>query len=97
MALVRIKWIRKMNKIGGFVTHTVSKPVWPNVKYSSNVFVLSTAGESETHEEPVGSAGFDLSPGEKSEREYLLALSAQYQVERYQDCYSLMGQSCMCL
>lgn len=37
-------------------------------------------------------AGFCLSPGEKSEQEYLLALSAQYQVEYYEDCYNLMGQ-----
>lgn len=32
-----------------------------------------------------------LSPGEKSEQEYLLALAAQYQVEQYEDCYNLMG------
>lgn len=36
-------------------------------------------------------AGFIMSPGEKSEREYLLALSTQYQVEHYEDCYNLMG------
>ncbi|XP_019748906.1 gamma-tubulin complex component 6 isoform X1 [Hippocampus comes] len=54
------------------------------------------AGESETHEQQVGSAGFDLSPGEKPEREYLLALSAQYQVEHYEDCYSLMASSPEC-
>lgn len=36
-------------------------------------------------------ADFGLSPGEKSEQEYLLALSAQYQVEHYEDCYDLIG------
>lgn len=35
---------------------------------------------------------FALSPKEKSEQEYLMALSAQYQVEHYEDCYNLMGQ-----
>ena len=33
-----------------------------------------------------------MSPGEKSEQEYLLALSAQYQVEHYEDCFNLMGE-----
>lgn len=37
-------------------------------------------------------AGFGLSPGEKSEQEYLFALSCQYQVEHYEDSYNLMGQ-----
>lgn len=37
-------------------------------------------------------ASFGLSPGEKSEQEYLLALSAQYQVEHYEDFYNLMGE-----
>nr|XP_046249377.1 gamma-tubulin complex component 6 [Scatophagus argus] len=41
-------------------------------------------------------AGFGLSPGEKSEQEYLLALSAQYQVEHYEDCYNLMASSPEC-
>lgn len=42
----------------------------------------------------LGSCAADLgfSPGEKSEREYLLALSAQYQVEHYEDCYNLIGE-----
>uniref|UniRef100_A0A8C8G9Z5 Gamma-tubulin complex component 6 n=1 Tax=Oncorhynchus tshawytscha TaxID=74940 RepID=A0A8C8G9Z5_ONCTS len=35
-------------------------------------------------------AGLALSPGESSEREYLRSLAAQYQVEQYEDCYSLM-------
>ncbi|KAI3371139.1 hypothetical protein L3Q82_023766 [Scortum barcoo] len=48
--------------------------------------------------ESVGSwaAGFGLSPGEKSEQEYLLALSAQYQVEYYEDSYNLMASSPEC-
>ncbi|XP_071349874.1 gamma-tubulin complex component 6 [Trachinotus anak] len=41
-------------------------------------------------------ASFGLSPGEKSEQEYLLALSAQYQVEHYEDCYNLMASSPEC-
>ncbi|XP_045893556.1 gamma-tubulin complex component 6 [Micropterus dolomieu] len=40
--------------------------------------------------------GFGLSPGEKSEQEYLLALCAQYQVEYYEDCYNLMASSPEC-
>lgn len=35
---------------------------------------------------------FGLSPGEMSEQEYLLALSAQYQVEPYEDCYNVLGK-----
>ncbi|KAF3688593.1 Gamma-tubulin complex component 6 [Channa argus] len=41
-------------------------------------------------------ASFSMSPGEKSEREYLFALSAQYQVEHYEDCYNLMASSPEC-
>ncbi|XP_051237367.1 gamma-tubulin complex component 6 [Dicentrarchus labrax] len=41
-------------------------------------------------------AGFGLSPGEKSEQEYLMALSTQYQVEHYEDCYNLMASSPEC-
>ncbi|XP_049928723.1 gamma-tubulin complex component 6 [Epinephelus moara] len=41
-------------------------------------------------------AGFGLSPGEKSEQEYLLALCAQYEVEQYEDCYNLMASSPEC-
>ncbi|KAM9352323.1 gamma-tubulin complex component 6 [Symphorus nematophorus] len=53
---------------------------------------------SEQLVESMGSwaAGFGLSPGEKSEQEYLLALSAQYQVEHYEDCYNLMASSPEC-
>ncbi|XP_075894074.1 gamma-tubulin complex component 6 [Nelusetta ayraudi] len=38
-------------------------------------------------------AGFCPSPGEKSELEYLAALSAHYQVEHYEDCYNLTAMS----
>ncbi|XP_056242507.1 gamma-tubulin complex component 6 [Seriola aureovittata] len=41
-------------------------------------------------------ASYGLSPGEKSEQEYLLALSTQYQVEHYEDYYSLMASSPEC-
>uniref|UniRef100_A0A7N8YMM9 Gamma-tubulin complex component 6 n=1 Tax=Mastacembelus armatus TaxID=205130 RepID=A0A7N8YMM9_9TELE len=41
-------------------------------------------------------AGFSMSPGEKSEKEYLVALSAQYEVEHYEDCYNLMASSPEC-
>ncbi|KAM8750841.1 gamma-tubulin complex component 6 [Acanthopagrus schlegelii] len=41
-------------------------------------------------------AAFGVSPGEKSEQEYLLALSAQYQVEHYEDCFNLMASSPEC-
>nr|XP_019934527.1 PREDICTED: gamma-tubulin complex component 6 [Paralichthys olivaceus]XP_019934528.1 PREDICTED: gamma-tubulin complex component 6 [Paralichthys olivaceus]XP_019934529.1 PREDICTED: gamma-tubulin complex component 6 [Paralichthys olivaceus] len=41
-------------------------------------------------------AGFGLSPREQSEQEYLLALSAQYQVDLYEDCYNLMASSPEC-
>ncbi|KAL0968033.1 hypothetical protein UPYG_G00261390 [Umbra pygmaea] len=35
-------------------------------------------------------AGLAESPGERSEREYLRSLAAQYQVEQYEDCHSVM-------
>eukprot|EP00064_Thunnus_orientalis_P004817 superscaffoldBa00000452_g4830 len=41
-------------------------------------------------------ASFGLSPGEKSEQEYLFALSCQYQVEHYEDCYNVMASSPEC-
>uniref|UniRef100_A0A8C9YBN1 Gamma-tubulin complex component 6 n=1 Tax=Sander lucioperca TaxID=283035 RepID=A0A8C9YBN1_SANLU len=37
---------------------------------------------------PLPGTGFGLSPGEKSEQEYLLALCAQYEVEKYEDSSS---------
>ncbi|XP_015249037.1 PREDICTED: gamma-tubulin complex component 6 [Cyprinodon variegatus] len=38
-------------------------------------------------------SGLWLSPGEKSQQEYLMGLSAQYQVEHYEDCYNLLASS----
>ncbi|XP_061772713.1 gamma-tubulin complex component 6 [Nerophis ophidion] len=38
-------------------------------------------------------AGLDLSPREMFEQEYMLALSAQYQVDHYEDCYNIMASS----
>ncbi|KAM4572504.1 gamma-tubulin complex component 6 isoform 1-T2 [Odontesthes bonariensis] len=37
-----------------------------------------------------------VSPGQKFEEEYLLALSSHYQVEHYEDCYNLMASSPEC-
>lgn len=62
------------------------------------VLRLSSGSKSDSPGEQLagssGSCGADLgfSPGEKSEQEYLLALSAQYQVEHYEDCYNLIGE-----
>uniref|UniRef100_A0A3B4Z5N2 Gamma-tubulin complex component 6 n=1 Tax=Seriola lalandi dorsalis TaxID=1841481 RepID=A0A3B4Z5N2_SERLL len=56
--------------------------------------VLSSGSKSESPGEQLveglGSwaASYGLSPGEKSEQEYLLALSTQYQVEHYEDYYT---------
>lgn len=57
-----------------------------------------SASLSEQLAEGMGSwaASLGLSPGETSEQEYLLALSAQYQVEHYEDCYNLMASSPEC-
>uniref|UniRef100_A0A3Q1FPF0 Gamma-tubulin complex component 6 n=1 Tax=Acanthochromis polyacanthus TaxID=80966 RepID=A0A3Q1FPF0_9TELE len=57
-----------------------------------------SAGLREQLAEGMGSwaASLGLSPGETSEQEYLLALSAQYQVEHYEDCYNLMASSPEC-
>lgn len=41
--------------------------------------------------ERLGAAGCVLSCRDNSEQEYLLALSAHYQVEHYEDCYDIMG------
>ncbi|XP_041652374.1 gamma-tubulin complex component 6 isoform X2 [Cheilinus undulatus] len=51
---------------------------------------LDSSGEQLPESMGSWAAGYGLSPGEKSEQEYLLALSAQYQVEHYEDCYNLM-------
>lgn len=52
---------------------------------------LDSPGEQLVESMGPCAADFGLSPGEKSEQEYLLALSAQYQVEHYEDCYDLIG------
>lgn len=43
-----------------------------------------------------GPAGCGLSPGDKSEQDYLLALYSQYEVEHYEDCYDIMGELKTC-
>lgn len=43
---------------------------------------------------PAGCGG--LSPGDKSEQDYLLALYSQYEVEHYEDCYDIMGEFKTC-
>ncbi|XP_053741028.1 gamma-tubulin complex component 6 isoform X1 [Synchiropus splendidus] len=58
-------------------------------------------GSEETSESPAEGAGswtacLGLSPGEKSEQEYLSALLDQYQVEHYEDCSALMDSSPEC-
>lgn len=55
---------------------------------------LSSGSKSDSPGEQLAGCAADLgfSPGEKSEQEYLLALSAQYQVEHYEDCYNLIGE-----
>lgn len=68
----------------------------PDKLKDHRVLVLSVPGsflDGEQVFQVMGScaANFSMSPGEKSEREYLLALSAQYQVDHYEDCYNLMG------
>lgn len=50
-----------------------------------------SGGVGEQLVEGLGPAGCGWSPGEKSEHDYLLALSAQYEVEHYEDCYDIMG------
>lgn len=71
----------------------------PNKYINAKVTVLNLAsgyrfdhpGEQLVESMASWAEGFGLSPGEKSEQEYLLALCAQYQVEYYEDCYNLMG------
>lgn len=50
-----------------------------------------SGGVGEQPAEGSGPAGCALSPGDMSEQDYLLALSAQYEVEHYEDCYDIMG------
>lgn len=49
-----------------------------------------SVGEQQVERMGSRAADFGLCPGEKCEQEYLLALSAQYEVERYEDCYNLI-------
>lgn len=49
------------------------------------------SGEQLVESERLGAAGCGPSLGDKSEQEYLLALSAQYEVEHYEDRYDIMG------
>nr|XP_049579241.1 gamma-tubulin complex component 6 isoform X8 [Syngnathus scovelli] len=65
----------------------------PNPSLSTERELDGNAGHKPDAEE---AGSFDLSPGEKSEQEYLLALSAHYQVEHYEDCSSLMASSPEC-
>uniref|UniRef100_A0A671YU87 Gamma-tubulin complex component 6 n=1 Tax=Sparus aurata TaxID=8175 RepID=A0A671YU87_SPAAU len=58
-----------------------------NVHLSSG-FQSDSPGEQLAESMGSWAAAFGLSPGEKSEQEYLLALSAQYQVEHYEDSSS---------
>lgn len=53
-------------------------------------------GKQLVEREARGAAGCGLTPGDKSEQEYLLALSAQYEVEHYEDCYDVMGSFQTC-
>lgn len=62
----------------------------------SKGFGAESPGEQLLESMASWAASFGLSPGEKSEQEYLLALSAQYQVEHYEDCYNLMASSPEC-
>lgn len=55
-----------------------------------------SVGIGEQLAEVSGPAGCGLSPGDKSEQDYLLALYAQYQVEHYEDCYDIMGEFKTC-
>lgn len=55
-----------------------------------------SGGVGEQLVEGLGPAGCGLSPGDKCEQDYLLALSAQYEVEQYEDCYDIMGEFKTC-
>uniref|UniRef100_A0A8C8GB39 Gamma-tubulin complex component 6 n=1 Tax=Oncorhynchus tshawytscha TaxID=74940 RepID=A0A8C8GB39_ONCTS len=67
------------------------------VKETGNEYDARTLEQQEQQRLAEGisswAAGLALSPGESSEREYLRSLAAQYQVEQYEDCYSLMSES----
>ncbi|KAM9377115.1 gamma-tubulin complex component 6 [Pholidichthys leucotaenia] len=68
------------------------------VEDSENIKDSNAGSSGEQLAEGTGSwtGCLGLSPGEQSEQEYLLALSAQYQVEHYEDCYDLMALSPEC-
>ncbi|KAM4734380.1 gamma-tubulin complex component 6 [Anableps anableps] len=57
--------------------------------------VSHSGSPTEPFDDRMGSwtSGLWLSLGEKSQQEYLMALSAQYQVEHYEDCYNLLASS----
>lgn len=48
-------------------------------------------GEQLMEREGLGTASCTLSSRDRSEQEYLLALSAHYEVEHYEDCYDIIG------
>ncbi|XP_029908689.1 gamma-tubulin complex component 6 isoform X2 [Myripristis murdjan] len=68
------------------------------LKHNQDSQGCESASPGEQLAEGAGSwaAGWGLSPGERSEQEYLMSLSAQYQVEQYEDCYNLMSSSPDC-
>uniref|UniRef100_A0A665X9B5 Gamma-tubulin complex component 6 n=1 Tax=Echeneis naucrates TaxID=173247 RepID=A0A665X9B5_ECHNA len=73
----------------------------PGVAYGhSSYSTLESKSESPGEQLVEGikswAASYSLSPGERSEQEYLLALSTQYQVDHYEDCYNLMASSPEC-
>lgn len=63
------------------------KFVLPSCLSAPNLF----SGDQPVEGRASCAADFGLSPGEKSEQEYLATLSAQYKVEHYEDCYDLIG------
>ena len=53
---------------------------------------LAIPGEQLLKNKGLCAADCGLSLADRNEQEYLLALSAQYQVEQYEDCYDLTGE-----
>uniref|UniRef100_A0A8D3CHN8 Gamma-tubulin complex component 6 n=1 Tax=Scophthalmus maximus TaxID=52904 RepID=A0A8D3CHN8_SCOMX len=85
-------------KVGEFVSNiSEARPLGSKHGHASDC-ALQSGCPGEQLVEGLGSwaAGFGLSPGEQSEQEYLLALSAQYEVDLYEDCYNLMASSPEC-
>ncbi|XP_058500752.1 gamma-tubulin complex component 6 [Solea solea] len=62
----------------------------------SKGFKLESASEQLLEDIGTWAANFGLSPGERSEQEYLFTLSAQYEVDQYEDSYNLMASSPEC-